>query len=174
MTNKGTITVGSLNKTKVTAVKQLFHSHSVQAVDVSSGVSLQPFGDEETLLGAVNRAKNAMKARPCDKAIGLEGGVMVVNDILYLNSWGALLTRKNELFTASGPRIELPTTFRSQLEAGTELSVLLERYTQRKNIRHDEGAIGIFTNDTFMRTDLFIYVVQLLKGQMKYASEQRN
>jgi non-canonical (house-cleaning) NTP pyrophosphatase len=43
-------------------------------MDVTSGVSDQPFGIEETYQGAQNRADNAQKAVPgADYYVGLEG-----------------------------------------------------------------------------------------------------
>jgi non-canonical (house-cleaning) NTP pyrophosphatase len=87
------IAVGSLNPSKLRAVKQamtqiLEHKESPEEVsihivgfDVESGVPDQPMGDEETCRGAQNRAvaafaayKKAQGERP-HFAIGLEGGL---------------------------------------------------------------------------------------------------
>ena len=41
---------------------------------MQSGVSPQPFSDEETIQGAINRARAAVKETGADIGIGLEGG----------------------------------------------------------------------------------------------------
>ena len=69
--------VGTVNPAKVQAVEMVLHNESfhVVAVDVSSDVSAQPFSDEETIQGAINRAVKALKETGADIGFGLEGGV---------------------------------------------------------------------------------------------------
>lgn len=163
------IVVGSKNKTKVAAVEQIFQASSVRAISVSSEVSVQPTTDEETRLGAYNRAKNARLHEENCIGIGLEGGIMQLDGKLYLCNWGVLITEDDDTFTASGGRIELPDSFLLDIEAGMELSDIMNAYTKRKGIRYFEGAVGIFTNGLVLRQQLFEHVVLLLKGQMEYA-----
>lgn len=162
------VVVGSLNKTKVNAVHSIFSEATIVPTSVASDVSLQPVGDEETLKGAMNRAKNAQALYPNSIAIGLEGGVMHIADQLYLNNWGALMTRAGKIYTAAGARIRLPDSFIAQIEAGNELSDVMNAYTKKEGIRHHEGAIGIFTNHEVDRAAMFTHIVALLKGQMNY------
>lgn len=51
------IYVGSKNPTKVDSVKRVFPEAEVVGMEVESKVAAQPFSDEETLEGAVNRAR---------------------------------------------------------------------------------------------------------------------
>lgn len=162
------VIVGSKNKTKVEAVKSIFTDVSIIAKEVPSNVSAQPIGDEETLQGAMNRAKAARKLEKNCIGIGLEGGVMYLNDDLYLCNWGALADQYGEIFTASGARIKLPKSFHEKIDSGMELSEIMNEYTKRHDIRHKEGAIGIFTNHLVLRSEMFSHVVKLLKGQMEY------
>lgn len=162
------VVVGSVNNTKVNAVAAVFSQASITQVTVSSDVSSQPIGDEETLAGAIHRARNAQKRYPQALAIGLEGGVMHVAGYLYLNNWGSLITPQGTVYTAAGARIRLPDTFNMQIEAGEELSDIMNAYTKKQAIRHHEGAIGIFTQNEVDRTTLFVQVVRMLYGQMNY------
>ena len=66
--------------------------------------------------------------------------------VLYICNWGALVTNNGEIFTATGAGIPLPKEIAEQLLAGAELGPVMDVYTNRKGIRHDEGAIGVFTN----------------------------
>lgn len=167
------IIVSSLNKTKIHAVKAVFSQHKIIPIHVPSNVKDQPMSDLETKEGAMNRAFNAKELYPLHIAIGLEGGVMFMEDELYLCNWGALVTMDGKLMTAAGARIRLPDSFIAPLHNGEELSTLMNEYTKKTDIRSQEGAIGIFTANAISRTDLFVHVVTLLKGQMVY-SERRS
>ncbi|PEJ57526.1 inosine/xanthosine triphosphatase [Bacillus sp. AFS002410] len=161
------ITIGSLNPTKVGAVQNVFKDFSVSGINVPSNVSNQPLTDLETMNGAVNRAHNARLAGGSEIGIGLEGGVIIENGKLFLCNWGALVY-ENDVVLASGAKILLPSEFISDLQNGTELAVLMERYTNEKDIRSKEGAVGIFTNGRITRTQIFEHICELLLGQYEF------
>ncbi|MBP1947841.1 DUF84 family protein [Virgibacillus litoralis] len=162
------VIIGSKNPTKVQAVEEVFVKHGVSGLDALSKVSAQPLSDFETREGAMNRAMQCIETTSGDIGIGLEGGVMQVGDQLYLCNWGALVTREKEVFTASGARILLPKEFTNQLQGGAELGDIMDTYAKRKDVRKNEGAIGIFTNDQISRKEMFVHVVKLLHGQWDY------
>ncbi|PEA74798.1 inosine/xanthosine triphosphatase [Bacillus wiedmannii] len=166
------VVVGSKNKTKVGAVEKVWKDVTITSLSVPSGVANQPFTDEETMQGAVNRAKRALQEGEAQIGIGLEGGVMKTEHGLFMCNWGALATSTGKTFVAGGARIKLPDDFLAPLEAGKELSEVMEEFVQRKDIRSHEGAIGIFTDDYVDRTELFVHVVKLLVGQYKYDEKQ--
>ncbi|WP_010096184.1 DUF84 family protein [Ornithinibacillus scapharcae] len=162
------IIVGSKNPTKVKAVQEFFPYDQVEGIEVDSHVSAQPFSDEETKQGAVNRAKFCFEKEEGVVGIGLEGGVMYVNDQLYLCNWGALISPEGELYTASGARVLLPREIEKELNNGMELGLVMDSYAKRTGVSKKEGAIGVFTNDLLTRKEMFAQVVQLLKGQWDY------
>lgn len=167
------VIIGSNNPTKIKAVQDIFKGDEIISLDVPSNVSPQPFTDEETRKGAVNRAKQCAKTASDAIGIGLEGGVMYIDHELYLCNWGALVTASNEKFTASGARILLPSEIAIQLEKGSELGDLMDAYAAKKEVSKKEGAIGIFTNDLITRKEMFAHVVTLLKGQWEYSRQRR-
>ncbi len=160
------IHIGSKNPTKVKAVQSAFPKACIRIQDVKSDVSAQPFSDEETRLGAINRAKQCASRDAL--GIGLAGGVMYVNKHLYLCNWGALVTPEEDIYTASGARIHLPQEIAEQLHKGYELGDVIDKYAEKQAVRNKEGAIGIFTNDLIDRQIMFRHVVLLLKGQWEY------
>src|SRR3954451_8948306 len=88
------IIIGSKNPAKITAVKNNFSYQSeFVALDIPSGVSEQPFSDEETIKGAINRAVGALQKGNGDIGIGLEGGVQESAHGLLLCNWGALASK---------------------------------------------------------------------------------
>lgn len=76
------INIASKNPAKVGALKEILIGCSflrgakVYPVDAVSGVDNQPKSLEETIKGAMNRAKNAFQ--DCDYSFGLESGLMRV------------------------------------------------------------------------------------------------
>lgn len=164
------IIIGSKNLTKIKAVENVFLDEDVISLDVPSDVSVQPFSDEETMMGATNRAKNCRSSDAV--GIGLEGGVMYLENQLFLCNWGALATPDKKVFTASGARIPLPDEIEVQLKAGFELGDLVDIFAERHGLRNKEGAIGVFTNGQVTRQGMFTHIVQLLYGQWKYHKQK--
>ncbi|WP_445489406.1 DUF84 family protein [Niallia sp. 03133] len=170
------ICIGTKNPAKVTAVKEGF-SLMVEAaflpLDIPSGVSEQPFSDEETIQGAVNRGRGAVLEGNGNIGIGLEGGVHRTKEGLYLCNWGALVTREGKIFIGGGARLPLPEELEEPLLAGEELGPIMDRYAQKNNVRHNEGAIGILTNGKVSRSSMFLHVIHLLIGQYEYDKQKK-
>jgi inosine/xanthosine triphosphatase len=165
------IVIGSKNPAKIAAVKQAFTMNEFEfsAVDAPSGVSPQPFTDDETITGAINRAKEALRLDGGQIGIGLEGGVQETSFGLFLCNWGALVESQDEApIIAGGARILLPESIAEKLREGLELGLVMDEFTQKQNIRKNEGAIGIFTDGIINRADMFTHVTKLLYGQYLY------
>ncbi|WAA11750.1 DUF84 family protein [Fervidibacillus halotolerans] len=164
------IGIGSTNLAKIEAVQRVFSENDeIISVRVPSGVSDQPFSDEETIEGAIQRAKKALETTNADLGIGLEGGVTETPYGLMLCNWGALYSKTDHSpIIAGGARILLPDEISERLRTGEELGPIMDDYCMRENIRHHEGAIGIFTNGLITRGEMFSHVVRMLKGQFIY------
>ncbi|MBM7649658.1 inosine/xanthosine triphosphatase [Bacillus ectoiniformans] len=163
------IIIGSKNQPKMQAVISGFQRTGIEteviSCSVPSGVSEQPFSDEETITGAVNRAKRALDLENGDLGVGLEGGVVKTPHGLFLCNWGALFEKEKPPIIAGGARILLPDEVAELLLQGEELGPVMDRYTKRQQIRQKEGAIGVFTNGLVTREEMFTHVVHLLAGQ---------
>jgi inosine/xanthosine triphosphatase len=160
------IIIGSKNPAKITAVKNSFsHEDELVSLDIPSGVSEQPFSDEETIRGAINRAATALKQGNGDIGIGLEGGVQETSYGLLICNWGALVSIGREPIIAGGARLPLPEEIAIRLRAGEELGPVMEDYAKKENVRKQEGAVGIFTNGIVNRSEMFTHVMNLLVGQ---------
>ena len=99
--------VGSQNKVKVGAVEDVLSEfcYEVIGVAVDSKVDSQPKSDYETITGAFNRAN----ALPKDGLrIGLEAGVELLDNILYLTNFGVLIDDEENIYKAGGTRLPLP------------------------------------------------------------------
>lgn len=169
------IAVGTKNKAKLSAVEQAlkqlaaYSSIKVEGISVPSHVSEQPFDDEETLLGAVNRAVAAQQSLQASIGIGLEGGVVETSQGLFICNWGALSDPMlPDPITAGGARLRLPDHVADQLRAGFELGPVMEQFSHKSEIRQQEGAVGVFTNERVTRAAMFSHIVTLLIGQWEY------
>lgn len=161
------IAIGSKNPVKIQAVRNVFTEDEVISLSVPSGVSEQPFSDDETIEGAINRANNCLMNLDADIGIGLEGGVVQTKQGLLLCNWGALATRRNVYF-AGGARIRVPDEVAARLLQGEELGPVMDDYAKKENVSKREGAIGVFTNEWMTRVQMFEHIMKLLVGQYEY------
>ncbi|MFK9091144.1 DUF84 family protein [Bacillus salipaludis] len=168
------IIIGSKNPAKINAVKNSFDDQEADfvTIDIPSGVNAQPFSDEESIEGAINRAIGALKQGNGDIGIGLEGGVHETSHGLLLCNWGALAMTNMEPIIAGGARFRLPEEVAARLRAGDELGPVMDEYAKMENVRKHEGAIGIFTNGMINRVEMFTHVTKLLVGQYTYQTKQ--
>lgn len=165
------IAIGTKNPTKINAVKNAFSKYlkgEFISVNVPSNVSEQPLSDEETMTGAVNRAKNAREAEKANIGVGLEGGLVKTEIGYFLCNWGALVDDSLQPIVAGGARIVIPNEIGDQVFGGQELGDVMDRYVKKHNVRQNEGAIGIFTNGLVDRTQMFSELSNLLIGQYLY------
>ncbi|PIC65209.1 inosine/xanthosine triphosphatase [Sporosarcina sp. P13] len=169
--------LGSENQAKLRAVIRTIERHmgnsTVSSAAVASGVSTQPINDEETRQGAINRAV-AASALEHTYGIGLEGGVRMIEETMYLCNWGALATPEGQIFTAAGAQIPLPEELADEIRSGKELGDAVDQYFKKQNIRLSEGAMGMLTAQTVPRDVLFEHIMQLLIGQFLYHKTSRS
>jgi inosine/xanthosine triphosphatase len=160
--------LGSSNKVKLSATKKVLEplGYEVVSIQARSFVDNQPKSDEETITGAINRAR----ALPgTGLRIGLEAGVQYHLGKLFLTNWGALIDEQENIYIAGGTRIPLPKEIESKIiDYNYELASAMEEFTSIKDIRSKQGAIGVFTQDLVKREDIFIHIVKLLYGQYLY------
>jgi inosine/xanthosine triphosphatase len=157
--------IGSTNPAKVAAVREalatLAPACEVMPVAVPSGVGRQPFGDAATRAGALERARKALTASGADIAFGLEGGVELDGERVWLLSWVAAIDPAGREGYASGLRMLLPGSLAAGLRAGEELGMLVDALFGVKDSKSASGAIGLLTAGAVSRTDAFADLVAM-------------
>lgn len=157
--------IGSTNPAKVAAVREalahLAPACDVTAIAVPSGVGSQPFGDAATRAGALERARKALVASGADIAFGLEGGVELDGELVWLLSWVAAIDPAGREGFASGLRMLLPPSLAAGLRAGTELGTLVDGLFGVEDSKTASGAIGLLTDGAVSRTDAFADLVAM-------------
>lgn len=162
-----TIAVASTNPVKIQAARAGFEAlfpgetFAAQGVSVPSGVSDQPMTDEETLAGALNRARAARdQHRGADYWAGIEGGCEAKYGVLWAFAWvvilGEGLTGKSR--TAA---FALPEEIASLVRQGVELGEADDRVFGRSNSKQGNGAVGILTGDVIDRAAYYEHAVAL-------------
>jgi inosine/xanthosine triphosphatase len=163
------IAIGSTNPVKIQAVKNVLDASSeIIPCSVQSHVRPQPLSDEETLQGAINRAKNCLEQTESNLAIGLEAGVVLLQNQVYLCHWGAIVDRKQNVYFTNGPLILLPLEYRKALWEGKNLEDIMHQSTGIQCLGAKEGAIGIFTENRLNREQVLTQMVKALIGQYQY------
>jgi len=107
------VVVGSTNPVKVGAARAVL-TRLAAGVDVSgraipSGVPDQPWGDEETIRGALARARGACATDGAELGIGIEGGVVAMDDgSVRTCAWAAVVTRDGREGVGGSLAMQLP------------------------------------------------------------------
>ena len=145
------IAVGSKNPVKIGAVRAVmttrWPSVRVEGIEVASTVSDQPFGDDETIRGAVARAIAAREALGATLGVGLEGGVVEQPDgTMRTCAWAAIVDAAGKQGVGGSLSIPLPPAVAAQIRDGAELGHAMDRLTGAHNTKQRAGAVGILTD----------------------------
>ncbi len=170
--------VGSTNPVKIGAAQAVMQrvlaegllpgvaDVTVQGLEVSSGVSDQPVGDEETRQGALSRARAALEGLSgADFGVGLEGGVLKLAEEVYTCAWCVILDRSGNVSAGGGLIMPLPPPIVRDLEAGYELGDATDRLFGVKHSKQAGGALGYLSKNLRSRQDAYksIFTYALVK-----------
>lgn len=161
------IVLASANPVKARAVLQGFQcmfpqeEFVMQAVAVSSGVEDQPFSDEETLQGALNRLENAARSLPeADYWVGVEGGVERAQEELLAFAWVVVRSGTLQGKARTGAFV-LPQQVAALVDTGLELGEADDIVFGRLNSKQENGAVGLLTGDVLDRAGFYAQAVVL-------------
>src|SRR6185437_13474992 len=119
------IHVGSTNKLKIKAVvdavalyPKLFPKPKVVGIDVNVPLYGHPKTMQETVEGAITRAKDAFKN--CDISFGIEGGLIEVphTNSRYMETGVCAVYNGKQVFLGLGPAYEWPVAVTELITSG--------------------------------------------------------
>jgi inosine/xanthosine triphosphatase len=161
------IVVASHNPVKIQAALRGFQrlfpglTFAAAGVSVPSGVSHQPFSDDETLQGALNRAAGALERTPeADYWVGIEGGCAEFQGELSVFAWVVARTR-DRIGKGRTGMFFLPPAVAELVRAGKELGEADDIVFNRTNSKQGNGAIGILTDDVLDRLQYYEHAMLL-------------
>jgi inosine/xanthosine triphosphatase len=155
------IVVASINPVKIASTREGFaavfggSSLEISGFSAASGVSDQPFGSEETLKGALNRAQNVRTSIPeVDYHVGIEGGVEAIGEDMYAFAWVVIMNGQQSGRAKTGAFM-LPREVSALVRQGIELGHADDRVFGRVDSKRQTGSIGILTGDVVTRTTFY-------------------
>lgn len=155
------VVVGSTNPVKVGAVTEAFQQYfpecKISGIKVASGIKEQPLSEEETVLGARNRARAS--ATHGDYGVGLEGGVTEIGGVMFECAWCVVVAKDGREGVGGGLYFELPEKVAKRIRAGGELGPIMNELTGEENVKEKAGAIGIFTKGRLDRKTAYVQLV---------------
>ena len=171
------IAVGSTNPVKVRAVRnvarKLYPNVEIIPVEVPSGVSEQPMGDDETRRGAVNRARAARRAARADWGVGLEGGAIETEFGMMTNAWCAIVDRQGWVGIGGSANMLLPDRVAERVRAGIELGHAMDEFASVQDVKYKMGAIGILTQGLSDRRRAYEFIVKLALARFLWRNEYK-
>lgn len=144
------VAVGSTNPVKLGAVRNVIHhlarAAEVTAVAVASGVPDQPWGDDETIRGALIRARSARDALGAELGVGIEGGVVAQSDgTVRTCAWAAVVSADGREAVGGSLSLRLPDAVAALVRQGMELGHAMDALTGQRDVKRGAGAVGILT-----------------------------
>jgi inosine/xanthosine triphosphatase len=154
------VAVGSRNPVKVGAARavlaRLAAGVVVVGVTAASGVPDQPWGDDETIRGALARARAARAAEDADIGIGIEGGVVAADDgTVRTNAWAAAVARDGRIGVGGSLVMTLPDRVAALVRGGMELGHAMDAVAGTHNVKQGPGAVGILTRGLVTRQQAY-------------------
>jgi inosine/xanthosine triphosphatase len=144
-----TVAVGSGNPVKLAAAQAVLAwaapGATIRSQAVPSGVPDQPFGDEETIAGARERARRAREALDADLGVGLEGGVVDGPGGMRTCAWCVVVHRDGREGVGGSLAMPLPDAVAQMIRDGEELGHAMDRLVAERGTKHGKGAVGILT-----------------------------
>jgi inosine/xanthosine triphosphatase len=159
------IAIGSTNPVKLRAarnvLRKLYPHAEFVALQVASGVPVQPRGDKQTRHGAVNRAQAARQAARADFGVGLEGGIVENEYGTMTCAWCAIVDRAGRVGVGGSTNMQLPDEVAARVKRGDELGDAMDAFANIRGVKRKMGAIGVLTKGLSNRQRAYEYIVAL-------------
>jgi inosine/xanthosine triphosphatase len=169
------ICVGSLNPTKINAVKIGFNTYyknfKLYKIKVDSKVPKQPIGLEIILKGAENRAENALNylinkgiSEHNIFGVGIEAGLVKipVARSKYMDfQFCVIIDENRDISLGSGIAFEYPQVVIDEIISNKEIEIgdIMGRLANNVNLKNESGAISFLSKNIITRTEILSQAV---------------
>ncbi len=155
------IAIGSKNPFKIAATRQAFaaiwpaEELEMVATSVPSGVSDQPLTTDETIRGAINRAKTVKVTLRPDYAVGIEAGLTKIDDKWFVDGWVAVINQSGQIGLGGTPAMEATPAVMKLIKSGHEIQDACKLVFGEADAEQGHGYFGLLTGNLFTSTDGF-------------------
>lgn len=170
------IAVGSTNPSKLKGVervaKRIFKKFKLHGIEVKTKIPPQPF-EEETIAGAVERARIAREKFKADYGVGLESGLFKFSDKFFDCQWCAVYDGETTTLGFS-MGFEVPEQLVEEMRReGKTMNDIFEKLSRVDEIGRKKGAIGYLSKGLAERREMseqafLCAMIPRLAGANKY------
>ena len=126
------IALGTTSKDKKKIAEKVLDDLNIKATietfSVDSGVSDQPLSEEETIRGAGNRAKEALKKESrVEMGLGMEGGLSKIDNLWYLVCAVVLVDRLGKKYLGISEKLALPKEVSLKINRGAQFGQVIRQ-----------------------------------------------
>ena len=154
------VAIGSKNPAKISGTKKAFSRFFPAAefrdVDTTSSVQAQPLTLDETINGALARAKLGLKvSNEVDFGVGIEAGLVTFGEEHINMQVAAIMDRRGRVTFGSSSGFMVPGMVVQQMQIrGLELDHFAKGLTDADRVREEDGVVYHLTKGTVSRIDM--------------------
>lgn len=136
------VIVGTKNQKKVISVTKLFKDIlsldriEIESYDAKSLVPEAPY-DEETFIGAMNRAKDCLENCSGDYFVGIESGLVNRYGNLFEEAWAVVLSSDGKSYIGYSSGLILSSAVAERMNKGEKHNVIMKYYDNLFNLKED-------------------------------------
>lgn len=147
------------NQAVENVVKDYFENFQIKSLETDSKVSETPIGDEEGILGCMNRIKDAISQDSTGNLYVAMEGILTENLYgTFLCGWTVIYNKPlDEYYYGCSSKVKIPDEIKDRVTKSTRLSSVVGKYTNSSDEEvSNYGTNGILTNGAYTRTDEFM------------------
>lgn len=154
------VAVGSKNPAKTLGTRKAFSRFfpdvEFREVDTTSSVPAQPLTLEETIQGALARAKLALRVSDdVDFGVGIEAGLAAFGDEHLNLQVAVIMDRRGRFTVGSSSGFMVPGLLVRQMQVGgAELDRFAKGLTDSDKVREEDGVVYHLTKGAVSRVDM--------------------
>jgi len=138
------IFLGTTSEQKINIVKNVLSKKHIESditpTEVDSSIDNQPLSEEITIQGSINKARDAIQKNGniYDISVGMEGGLVLVNDVYNLVCAVSIVDKENRVYTGISKKISLPKKVSERIKNGEQFGVVIREFEKELIDKNEE------------------------------------
>lgn len=167
------IFIGTISEQKIKIVNSVLVIKHLESelipTEAQSDIVGQPLSEEVTIRGSINRARNAIKKNkgiPYDFSLGMEGGLVLINNDFNLVCVASIIDKGGQIYTGVSEKTPLPREISDKIKNGEEFGVLIREF--EKTIEDSNDTVKDLVSELINRTQSFSEAFENALMQYQY------